>query len=95
MTLFSLLEHLQLIMLPNLAHFFLTECTLEIPILSNFLIDYCPAMKTFIQQGISVSTPSLEGVNNDDEVKVGYLNKAMFNSKGLLSQPRRDTYLGA
>ena len=87
MTLFSLLEHLQLIMLPNLAHFFLTECTLEIPILSNFLIDYCPAMKTFIQQGISVSTPSLESVNDGYEVKVDDLNKwtqQWFNSKVCL-----------
>ncbi|KAH0653282.1 hypothetical protein KY289_030960 [Solanum tuberosum] len=81
MTLFPLLEHLTLRKLPKLGHFFLTECTLEIPILRHLLIKYCPEMKTFVQQGISVSTPSLASVNNDDEVKVVDLNKAMFNSK--------------
>ncbi|WMV38705.1 hypothetical protein MTR67_032090 [Solanum verrucosum] len=84
MTLFPLLKHLTLQRLPKLGHFFLTECTLEIPILRYVLIDYCPEMKTFVQQGISVSTPSLESVNNDDEVKVDDLNKwtqQRFNSK--------------
>ncbi|KAH0653281.1 hypothetical protein KY289_030959 [Solanum tuberosum] len=31
------------------------------------LIDDCPEMKTFVKQGIFVSTPSLASVNNDDE----------------------------
>ncbi|KAG5570432.1 hypothetical protein H5410_060198 [Solanum commersonii] len=70
MTLFPLLEKLTLQRLPNLGHFFLTECTLEIPFLKVVDIDGCPKMKTFVLQGISVSLES------DDEV-----NKVMFNSK--------------
>ncbi|KAK6784721.1 hypothetical protein RDI58_018176 [Solanum bulbocastanum] len=84
MTLFPLLNNLTLQRLPKLGHFFLTECTLEISILRYALIDYCPEMKTFVQQGISLSTPSLESVNNDDEVKIDNLNKwtqQRFNSK--------------
>lgn len=48
------------------------------------LISYCPEMKPLVQQGISVSTPSLESVNSDDEKKVDDLNKAIFNSKVCL-----------
>ncbi|KAG5577432.1 hypothetical protein H5410_057566 [Solanum commersonii] len=43
----------------------------------------------FHKHEISVSTPSLESVNNDDEVKVDDLNKAMFDSK--VSCPNLDT----
>ncbi|KAL3363599.1 hypothetical protein AABB24_012720 [Solanum stoloniferum] len=81
MTLFPLLEKLELYTVPKLGHFFLTECTLEIPFLKEVHISDCPEMKTFVQQGIFVSTPSLESVNNDDKMKVVDLNKAMFSSK--------------
>ncbi|KAK4713926.1 hypothetical protein R3W88_019833 [Solanum pinnatisectum] len=81
MTLFPLLEKLELYTVPKLGHFFLTECTLEIPFLKEVHISDCPEMKTFVQQGISASTPSLESVNNNDEMKVVDLNKAMFSSK--------------
>ncbi|KAK6779025.1 hypothetical protein RDI58_025743 [Solanum bulbocastanum] len=81
MILFPRLEKLDLRDLPNLGHFYLTEHALEFPFLKYVTIRNCPEMKTFVQQGISVSTPSLESVNNDDEVKVDDLNKAMFDSK--------------
>ncbi|XP_049405412.1 uncharacterized protein LOC125868889 [Solanum stenotomum] len=83
MTLFPLLEDLDLCKLPKLGHFFLTECTLEFPFLRKVCIYNCPEMKTFVQQGISVSTPSLNRVNYDDKVKVDDLNKWIqqrFNS---------------
>uniref|UniRef100_M1ATA9 Leucine-rich repeat n=1 Tax=Solanum tuberosum TaxID=4113 RepID=M1ATA9_SOLTU len=70
MNLFPLLEELELCRLPKLGHFFLTECTLEFPFLREVKIDDCPEMNTFPQQRISVSTPCLESVNNDYEVKV-------------------------
>uniref|UniRef100_A0A0V0HGP0 Putative ovule protein n=1 Tax=Solanum chacoense TaxID=4108 RepID=A0A0V0HGP0_SOLCH len=76
MTLFRLLKELDLIGLPKLGHFFLTEHALEFPFLTDVYIDDCPEMKTFVQQGISVSTPSLEWVNFDyEKVKVDDLNK--------------------
>ncbi|XP_047253417.1 disease resistance protein SUMM2-like isoform X2 [Capsicum annuum] len=50
------------------------------PNLEVVVIYECHEMKTFIQQG-TVSTLNLESVNNDDELKVIDLNKAMFNSK--------------
>ncbi|KAH0683032.1 hypothetical protein KY290_021615 [Solanum tuberosum] len=78
--LFPLLEELKLQRLPKLRHFFLAKRALEFPFLRVVCIHDCPEMKTFVQQG-SVSTPSLESVNNDDEVKVVDLNKVMFNSK--------------
>ncbi|TMX02901.1 hypothetical protein EJD97_019341 [Solanum chilense] len=78
--LFPLLEHLNLDNLPKLEHFFRTKHALKFPSLRELWIHHCPEIKTFVQQG-SVSTPSLESVNNDDEVKVDDLNKAMFNSK--------------
>ncbi|XP_015169915.1 LOW QUALITY PROTEIN: disease resistance protein RPS2-like [Solanum tuberosum] len=81
MTLFPLLEELNLLRLPKLGHFFLTEHALQFPFLRKVKIRDCPEMKTFVQQRISVSTPSLKSVNNDDEVKVVDLDKAMFNSK--------------
>jgi len=84
MTLFPLLEKLELEELPKLRHFFLTKRVTEFPFLRKVRIGDCPEMKTFVQQGISVSTPSLASVNNDDEVKVVDLNKAMFNSKVCL-----------
>ncbi|KAL3369785.1 hypothetical protein AABB24_007026 [Solanum stoloniferum] len=84
--LFPLLEQLNLYDLPKLGHFFLTKHALEFPFLREVCIHDCPEMKTFVQQGIYVSTPSLESVNNDDEVKVVDLNKAMFNAK--VSCPR-------
>ncbi|WMV26589.1 hypothetical protein MTR67_019974 [Solanum verrucosum] len=81
MTLFPLLEELNLLSLPKLGHFFLTEHALQFPFLRKVEISNCPEMKTFVQQKISMSTPSLESMNNDDEVKVVDLNKTMFNSK--------------
>uniref|UniRef100_A0A0V0H874 Putative disease resistance protein RPS2-like n=1 Tax=Solanum chacoense TaxID=4108 RepID=A0A0V0H874_SOLCH len=85
MTLFRLLKELDLIGLPKLGHFFLTEHALEFPFLTDVYIDDCPEMKTFVQQGISVSTPSLEWVNFDyEKVKVDDLNKWIqqrFNNK--------------
>ncbi|KAK6779069.1 hypothetical protein RDI58_025787 [Solanum bulbocastanum] len=81
MTLFPQLEVLELCRLPKLGHFFLTESTLEFPFLRKVNIDGCPEMNTFVQQGIFMSTPSLESVNNDDDVKAIDLNKVMFNSK--------------
>ncbi|KAG5583633.1 hypothetical protein H5410_054260 [Solanum commersonii] len=78
MTLFPLLEELELSRLPKLGHFFLTEHALTFPFLRKMKIDGCPEMKTFVQQGISVSTPILKC---DDEVNVDDLNKAMFNYK--------------
>ncbi|XP_027769088.1 probable disease resistance protein At1g61180 [Solanum pennellii] len=73
MTLFPRLEELRLDNLPKLRHFFLTKSVTEFPFLREVTISECPEMKTFVQQGISVSLKST--VNNDDEVK------AMFNSK--------------
>ncbi|KAK6779065.1 hypothetical protein RDI58_025783 [Solanum bulbocastanum] len=81
MTLFPRLEVLKLCKLPKLGHFFLTECTLEFPFLIKVEIDDCPEMNMFVQQGIFMSTPSLESVNNDDDVKAVDLNKVVFNSK--------------
>ncbi|PHT37317.1 hypothetical protein CQW23_25017 [Capsicum baccatum] len=75
--LFLVLEVVILDMLPKLRHFFLTKYTLEFPFLRALQIHVCPEMKKFVQQG-SVSTPSLECVNNDDEVKAV---DTMFNSK--------------
>ncbi|KAM3288800.1 disease resistance protein SUMM2-like isoform X1 [Capsicum chacoense] len=78
--LFPRLEKLTLDKLPKLGHFFLTKRALEFPFLRKVDISTCPEMKTFIQQG-TASTLNLESVNNDDELKVVDLNKAMFNSK--------------
>ncbi|PHT27493.1 hypothetical protein CQW23_32897 [Capsicum baccatum] len=78
--LFPGLEELQLVNLPKLGHFILTRHALEFPFLKVVVIYECHGMKTFIQQG-TVSTLNLESVNNDDELKVIDLNKAMFNSK--------------
>ncbi|XP_015160468.1 probable disease resistance protein At4g27220 isoform X2 [Solanum tuberosum] len=97
--LFPLLEELQLEGLPKLGHFFLTKHALEFPFLRKVTIGDCPEMKTFVQQGVSVSTPSLEWVNYDDRVEVDDLNEWMqqrFNSKyfqleseaSLFSAPR-------
>ncbi|WMV30013.1 hypothetical protein MTR67_023398 [Solanum verrucosum] len=87
LTLFPLLEKLELYRAPKLAHFFLTECALEIPCLEEVRIHDCPEMKTFIKQETSVSTPCLKSVNNDYRVKVGGLNiwtQQRFNSKVCL-----------
>ncbi|PHT37343.1 hypothetical protein CQW23_25043 [Capsicum baccatum] len=84
--LFPLLEELILDKLPKLGHFFLTKRALEFPFLRKVKIRKCPEMKMFVQHG-SVSTPSLEIVNNDDEVKVDDLNEWIhqrFNSKVCL-----------
>ncbi|KAM3339370.1 hypothetical protein P3S68_029239 [Capsicum galapagoense] len=78
--LFPLLEELILAELPKLGHFFLTKRALDFPFLIDLSICECPKMKTFIQQG-TVSTLNLENGNNDDELKVVDLNKAMFNSE--------------
>ncbi|PHT37315.1 hypothetical protein CQW23_25015 [Capsicum baccatum] len=78
--LFPQLEKLNLQNLPKLGHFVLTTHALEFSSLKDVMIDICPEMKTFVQQG-TASTPSLEIVNDDDELKVVDLNKAMFNSK--------------
>ncbi|KAL3338458.1 hypothetical protein AABB24_027534 [Solanum stoloniferum] len=84
--LLPLLEQLNLYDMPKLGHFFLAKRAVEFPFLRDVCIHDCPKMKTFVQQGVYLSTPSLESVNNDDEVKVVDLNKAMFNSK--VSCPR-------
>ncbi|KAM3339429.1 hypothetical protein P3S68_029298 [Capsicum galapagoense] len=78
--LFPRLEKLKLHNLLKLGHFILTKHALKFPFLKEVDIRVCLKMKAFIQQG-SVSTPSLESVNSDDELKVVDLNKAMFNSK--------------
>ena len=87
MTLFPLLNELKLKELPKLVHFFLTEHPLKFPFLREVTIHECPEMNTFVQHGISVSTPSLESVNDGYEVKVDDLNKwtqQWFNSKVCL-----------
>ncbi|PHT37313.1 hypothetical protein CQW23_25013 [Capsicum baccatum] len=81
--LFPQLEELNLENLPKLGHFVLTTHALEFSSLKDVRIYSCPEMKTFVQQG-TASTPSLEIVNDDDELKVVDLNKAMFNSKVCL-----------
>ncbi|PHT96936.1 hypothetical protein BC332_34139 [Capsicum chinense] len=78
--LFPRLEDLYLNDLPKLGHFILTKQALEFPFLKEVDINECPKLKTFIQQE-TVSTLNLESVNNDDELKVVDLNKAMFNCK--------------
>ncbi|XP_049400074.1 probable disease resistance protein At4g27220 [Solanum stenotomum] len=74
MTLFPRLEKLWLEGLPKLGHFFMTEHALEFSFLKDVIIDDYPEMKTFVQQGISVSTPILKC---DDEVIVDDLNKSL------------------
>ncbi|PHT25025.1 hypothetical protein CQW23_35324 [Capsicum baccatum] len=81
--LFPRLEELELEILPKLRHFILTKQALEVPSLREVHISTCHEMKTFIQQE-TASTLNLESVNNDDELKVVDLNKAMFNSKVFL-----------
>ncbi|PHU05960.1 hypothetical protein BC332_26782 [Capsicum chinense] len=81
--LFPRLEDLYLNDLPKLGHFIWTKQALEFPFLRELDISKCPKLKTFIHQG-TVSTLNLESVNNDDELKVVDLNKAMFNSKVCL-----------
>ncbi|WMV52826.1 hypothetical protein MTR67_046211 [Solanum verrucosum] len=85
MTLFPRLESLNLQGLPKLGHFFLTEHALEFPFLNFVYIHGCPEMKTFVQHGISVSTPSLEWVSfNQEIVKVDDLNiliQQRFNNR--------------
>ncbi|KAL3357833.1 hypothetical protein AABB24_018163, partial [Solanum stoloniferum] len=76
MILFPQLDQLNLDSLPKLGHFYLTELALEFPFLKDVIIYDCPEMKTFVQQGISVSTPHLERMIHDyEEVKVDDLNK--------------------
>uniref|UniRef100_M1BMQ4 Cc-nbs-lrr resistance protein n=1 Tax=Solanum tuberosum TaxID=4113 RepID=M1BMQ4_SOLTU len=75
MTLFPLLEKLRLRYLPKLGHFFLTKHPLKFPFLREVWINECPEMKTFVQQGIPVSTPSLREVNYEYVGKVDDLNK--------------------
>ncbi|PHT35791.1 hypothetical protein CQW23_23491 [Capsicum baccatum] len=67
--LFPLLEELCLYGLPKLRRFILTKYALKFPFLRDAKIVDCPEMKTFVQQG-SVSSASIERVNNDNEVKV-------------------------
>ncbi|KAM3343643.1 hypothetical protein P3S68_025733 [Capsicum galapagoense] len=67
--LFPLLEELCLYGLPKLRRFILTKYALKFPFLRDAKIVDCPEMKTFVQQG-SVSSVSIERVNNDNEVKV-------------------------
>uniref|UniRef100_A0A3Q7J5T8 Disease resistance protein At4g27190-like leucine-rich repeats domain-containing protein n=1 Tax=Solanum lycopersicum TaxID=4081 RepID=A0A3Q7J5T8_SOLLC len=76
MTLFPLLEKLKLQRLPKLEHFFLTEQALQIPLLMEVEIYDCNEMKTFVQQGISVSTASLQEVNYEYVQEVLDLNKS-------------------
>ncbi|KAK6776234.1 hypothetical protein RDI58_027235 [Solanum bulbocastanum] len=75
MTLFPLLEKLWLRNLSKLGHFFLTKHPLKFPFLRVVWIDDCPEIKTFVQQGISVITPSLQHVNYEYVGKVDDLNK--------------------
>ncbi|PHT37356.1 hypothetical protein CQW23_25056 [Capsicum baccatum] len=72
--LFPRLEELILYKLPNMGHFFLTKHALGVSFLRAVKIRKCPEMKMFVQQGY-VSTPSLENVNSDDEVKVDDVNE--------------------
>ncbi|KAG5583576.1 hypothetical protein H5410_054203 [Solanum commersonii] len=85
MTSFPLLDQLNLSGLPKLEHFFLTEHALEFPFLKEVHINRCPEMKTFVQQGISMSTQNLEWVIFDyEKLKVDDLNKLIqqrFNNK--------------
>ncbi|PHT69901.1 hypothetical protein T459_25005 [Capsicum annuum] len=67
--LFPLLEELCLYGLPKLRRFILTKYALKFPFLRDAKIVDCPEMTTFVQQG-SVSSVSIERVNNDNEVKV-------------------------
>ncbi|KAG5583577.1 hypothetical protein H5410_054204 [Solanum commersonii] len=84
-TLFPRLEKLYLNYLPKLEHFFLTEHALEFPFLKEVHINRCPEMKTFVQQGISMSTQNLEWVIFDyEKLKVDDLNKLIqqrFNNR--------------
>ncbi|WMV31116.1 hypothetical protein MTR67_024501 [Solanum verrucosum] len=88
MTLFPRLERLYLVDLPKLGNFFLTEHALEFPFLREVYIYNCPEMKTFVKQGISVTTPSLKSVNFDHvDMKEDDLNKWIqqsFNNKACL-----------
>ncbi|XP_015160974.1 uncharacterized protein [Solanum tuberosum] len=86
MILFSRLKYLSLAHLPKLGHFFLTNHALEFPFLRYVEIEDCPEMKTFVQQGISVSTPILIC---RDEVKVmisinGYSRSSITRNKKLV-----------
>ncbi|KAM3288785.1 hypothetical protein P3S67_022215 [Capsicum chacoense] len=72
--LFPRLEELILHKLPKMGHFFLTKHALEFSFLRAVKIRKCPEMKMFVQQGY-VSTPRLENVNSDDEVKVDDVNE--------------------
>ncbi|PHT37295.1 hypothetical protein CQW23_24995 [Capsicum baccatum] len=82
--LFPRLKDLYLVGLPKLGHFILTKQALEFSFLREVEIRKCSEMKAFVQQG-SVSTPSLEIVNYDDEeLKADDLNEWIhqrFNSK--------------
>uniref|UniRef100_A0A0V0I4L7 Putative ovule protein n=1 Tax=Solanum chacoense TaxID=4108 RepID=A0A0V0I4L7_SOLCH len=66
-TLFPQLKFLDLRYLPKLGHFIMTEHALEFPFLRKMRIDQCPEMKTFVQHGISMSTPSPERMHIVDE----------------------------
>jgi len=69
---YRIVEELKLQMLLKLADLFLAKRALEFPFLRVVWIHECPEMKTLVQQGISMSTPILKSMNNDDEVKVVY-----------------------
>ncbi|TMW80783.1 hypothetical protein EJD97_015157 [Solanum chilense] len=86
-TLFPQLKYLNLVNLPKLGHFFLTEHALTFPFLEEVFIDDCPEMKTFLQHGISVITPSLKSDNDNDEMEVDSLTKCiqqLINNKHSL-----------
>ncbi|KAM3288848.1 hypothetical protein P3S67_022278 [Capsicum chacoense] len=76
-TLFPVLDKLILRKLPKLGHFFLKKCALEFLFLGEVEIRKCLEMKMLVQQR-SVSTPSLEILNDDDEVKVDDLNEWIY-----------------
>ncbi|KAG5577713.1 hypothetical protein H5410_057847 [Solanum commersonii] len=63
---FSKLLKLQMLLKP--ANLFLAKRAIEFPFLRVVWIHECLEMKTLVQQGISMSTPILKSVNNDDEV---------------------------
>ncbi|KAH0644035.1 hypothetical protein KY289_035009 [Solanum tuberosum] len=63
---YRIVEELKFQMLLKLVDLFLAKRALEFPFLRVVWIHECPEMKTLVQQGISMSTPILKSMNNDD-----------------------------